>query len=312
METPRVTVIIAAYNAEAWIGEALASINAQSYRQFEVVVADDGSTDATRTLAREAGARVLELPHRGLGATRNAAVDAVASPLLMFVDADDTIHRDMLQSMVAIRDMTGAEVVTADVAGRADALHSSQKFSVLSGEEGARRLLYQRGVRTVAVAKLIERELFDGGLRFPEVAIFEDLLFTYRLLAKAERVAVMPAKMYFYRRGHESLTSAGNPKRLRGLEVARQIEQTAKEHYPSLVDAARARHASAAVGVIRQIAKYGYVEPELSDKAWAIIVDSRARLLRDRRIKPLLRMALLASLLGRRCFTKISTLWRGR
>lgn len=85
-----ISVIVPVYNGAAYLAEALASIANQSLRPTEIVVVDDGSTDASATVAESmAGVTVLRRPHAGLGATLNQGVRAATGEYLAFLDADD-------------------------------------------------------------------------------------------------------------------------------------------------------------------------------------------------------------------------------
>jgi len=88
---PAVSVIIPTYNRAALVGEALASVQAQSFRDFEVLVVDDGSTDATpEVLAAWREVRVLRHPRRrGVSAARNTGVAFARGEWLAFLDSDD-------------------------------------------------------------------------------------------------------------------------------------------------------------------------------------------------------------------------------
>jgi glycosyltransferase involved in cell wall biosynthesis len=89
---PRVSVIIPAFNAEPYITETLDSVLAQTYPHFEVIVSDDGSTDATRERVAAYGSRVKYVYRQnsgGVSAPRNAGVRAASGSLLAFIDADD-------------------------------------------------------------------------------------------------------------------------------------------------------------------------------------------------------------------------------
>lgn len=88
----RVSVIIPAYNCEAYAGEAVGSALAQTYRDVEVIVVDDGSTDDTPdVLAAISDPRlhVIRQPNRGISAARNAGLDAATGAYIAFLDADD-------------------------------------------------------------------------------------------------------------------------------------------------------------------------------------------------------------------------------
>ncbi|OWY63267.1 hypothetical protein B7486_54025, partial [cyanobacterium TDX16] len=89
-----VSLVMTAWNAERFLGEALASVVAQTCLPDEVVVVDDGSTDGTAAVAgsfgaRLAGLQVLQRPHEGIGAARNAGIAASTGGLVCFLDADD-------------------------------------------------------------------------------------------------------------------------------------------------------------------------------------------------------------------------------
>jgi hypothetical protein len=99
---PRVSVIIPAYNAAAFVAEAIDSALAQRYRDFEVVVVDDGSTDATAEILARYGAvvTVLRQPNGGPAAARNRALRAARGALVAPLDADDRWEDSYLSLMV--------------------------------------------------------------------------------------------------------------------------------------------------------------------------------------------------------------------
>lgn len=91
MRNPLVTTVMPAYNCARFVGEAIESILAQSYKPVEIVVVDDGSTDGTRDVVRRFGGKVrlLEHEHGGPAAARNAGIAAARGELIAFLDADD-------------------------------------------------------------------------------------------------------------------------------------------------------------------------------------------------------------------------------
>lgn len=92
MTNPALTVIMPAYNAQAYLGAAIASVLGQSFSDLELVIVDDGSTDATLELARgvdDPRVRVLTQPNQGAGEARRAAMAAARAPIVACADADD-------------------------------------------------------------------------------------------------------------------------------------------------------------------------------------------------------------------------------
>jgi teichuronic acid biosynthesis glycosyltransferase TuaG len=99
---PAVSVIIPAYNAQAFLGRAIQSVEAQSFRDFEIVVVDDGSTDGTADVARGfSSVRYVRGSHGGEAAARNRGLAEARSELVAFVDADDEWLPEKLARQIA-------------------------------------------------------------------------------------------------------------------------------------------------------------------------------------------------------------------
>lgn len=107
--TPRVSVVMPVYNGERFIARAVTSVLASDFRDFELVVLDDGSEDGSADAARRAAAgdervRVVALPHGGVAAARNAGLREARAPLVANADADDVMLPDRLGRQVAYLD----------------------------------------------------------------------------------------------------------------------------------------------------------------------------------------------------------------
>lgn len=96
---PVISFVVPAYNEERLLGRALAAIHAAALaagRPYEIVVANDSSTDGTAAVARAHGARVVDVDRRQIAATRNAGARAAAGTMLVFVDADTIVNREVV------------------------------------------------------------------------------------------------------------------------------------------------------------------------------------------------------------------------
>jgi len=112
---PKVSVIMPARNAAAYLEQAIGSVRRQTFPDWELLVTDDGSTDATGTIARRLGATVLaHAKAYGAGAARNTAITAASGELLAFLDADDVWEPSFLQVSVQTLAMSGAGLVCAN------------------------------------------------------------------------------------------------------------------------------------------------------------------------------------------------------
>src|SRR4051812_386439 len=101
--TVGVSCIVAVYNGEPFLAEAIDSILAQTYRPLEVIVVDNMSTDATAEIAASYGepVHVIDAEPRGPAIARNRGIRDARFPLIAFLDADDLIHPEKLERQVA-------------------------------------------------------------------------------------------------------------------------------------------------------------------------------------------------------------------
>jgi glycosyltransferase involved in cell wall biosynthesis len=106
-----ISFIIPAHNEEAWVGRCISAIRSAmgtSGARYEIIVADDSSSDATSSVARQHGARVIRVEHQQISATRNAGARERHGDLLFFVDADTLISQQVVQS--ALRSISDGAV----------------------------------------------------------------------------------------------------------------------------------------------------------------------------------------------------------
>ncbi len=206
---PVVSIIVPAYNAAETIKACIEAARNQSWRggRLEVVVVSDGSTDITAELARQAGAdRVIEQPHAGPGAARNAGLAASQGDILLFVDADCAPAPDFVERM--LDSFADPAVDGAKGAYRTRQRDLIARFVQIEYEDKYRRLLkreridfidsYAAAYRRSALIGEGERG-FDVGL-----AAAEDVELSFRL-AQAGRKLVFNPRAYVYHHHRTSL-----------------------------------------------------------------------------------------------------------
>jgi len=236
MAGPRITVVMPAYNAEATIEDALGSLLVQTCGELEVVVVDDGSTDATAAIVERMAAtatvpvRLVRRTHGGRAAARDAGLAVSEAEFIGFVDADDTVEPVMYERLLARADATGADVVVCQYLA-VDAATDEVVWSYPEGEAS----LYGAGVAErpgllSAIAgsvcnKLVARRLFtDAGIDFPVGRDFEDLATVYRLMGEARRIEKVAEPLYRYRQGHGSSVMGARDERY--LEILDALDLT--------------------------------------------------------------------------------------
>lgn len=108
------TVGMAVFNGSQTMIESLASVSAQTFQDFEILVVDDGSTDSSGEIAKQRGCRVISQTNQGLGASRRRLVEESRGDWIAFIDADDTWIPDKLEKQVSAIGRSGAALVHSD------------------------------------------------------------------------------------------------------------------------------------------------------------------------------------------------------
>src|ERR1700731_2611576 len=112
---PLVSILIPAYNAEAWIADAIESALGQTWRRKEIIVVDDGSTDRTPAIARRFASSevaIITQEHQGQAASRNHALSLSQGDYIQWLDADDLLSADKIaKQMEAARECRSARTL---------------------------------------------------------------------------------------------------------------------------------------------------------------------------------------------------------
>lgn len=208
---PRVSVVMAAYQAEATVGAALESVLWQSYPNFELIVVDDGSTDATAEIvaAHRGPLRLLQQEHAGVSAARNHGISEAKGELLSLCDADDFLFERHLEALVELYDRGQADIVTANsywlLPGGIDRRKVRYRGRFPAAGEQRRAILEQN---FLSVLSVFPRSLADDVGPFgTERARAEDWDFWMRAIFAGYRVAVQREPLALYRWGETGLSA---------------------------------------------------------------------------------------------------------
>ncbi|MDR2089687.1 MAG: glycosyltransferase [Clostridiales Family XIII bacterium] len=196
---PKISAAMLTYNREQLVGEAIESVLAQTFRDFEFIIIDNGSGDRSGAIADEYAARdgrirVIHRARGNIGSGRNAGLDAARGEYIAFVDDDDRCEPDFLEFLHALATDNEADVSICGASDRA-----CGETRMYSAEEAVIELLRRKRFNVQFPTKLIRRRLFDG-LRFSESARYDDIELMPRILAGANRVAYRGLPKYTFRR----------------------------------------------------------------------------------------------------------------
>ena len=228
-----ISVIVPVYNAERWLRRCLDSICAQTFRDLDIILVDDGSTDGSGRICDEyAGkdprVRVLHTSNGGLSAARNWGIEEAAarrSPYIAFVDSDDWIEPDMYERLLGLARECGADVAECglirEYAGRRIRRYPEAGVFRKAGEYNLRALYALLSGR---LHEGVPNKLWKAGcfrnVRFPEGRNCEEIALTYLLLENAETVAGISRGGYHYYMRKGSLDHTPSLKMLTDLWTA--------------------------------------------------------------------------------------------
>ena len=312
---PVISVIIPAYNVETYLGKCLESAVSQSFRDIEIIVVNDGSTDSTLEIAAryselDSRIRLFSKPNGGPSDARNFGIEKSQGEYLCFLDGDDCLYRDSLEILLDGVRSTGCRLSVGSFSRKSEMSIShggGHRWHIAGKTQAIEEMLYQKSIVPAPWGKLYDRHIFDN-MRFRKGITYEDLDIIYRLSDEVDNVAVTDAQVYFYRPNDMSLTTVFSPKRFDVLDVTRRIESYMAVHHPSLLPAARDRRLSANFNMLGLIAvhdidgKYAAV----ADSCWALIKEYRKASLTNPDVRFKNKLGILVSYAGRSIFELIS------
>lgn len=171
MNLPLVSVVIPAYNAEQWIADAIRSVQAQTLKDWELIVVNDGSTDDTSRVASsfvDGRIQILDRPNGGVSAARNTGIERSNGALITFLDADDAMEPTNLAEKYSVMQEAQVDWVFGDLL-----LCDPQLIPLgqtMNGTDGDVVRTILLGIEPAVPAScsnaLLKRSCFDSGFRF--------------------------------------------------------------------------------------------------------------------------------------------------
>lgn len=202
-ENPLISVIVPIYNVAPYLRACLDSLAAQTMKEIEIVMIDDGSTDGSGAIADEYVSssfpifRVIHTANGGVSAARNRGIDEARGEWIMFVDSDDWVETRFCELPYQAAVENGADLVIfgcccADKRGRFNRLAAQQAPTIILDEISA-----HKDGKCFLWNKLYKKQLFEN-LRFPQGKTYEDVAKTHILVHRANRIVSLSEALYYY------------------------------------------------------------------------------------------------------------------
>ena len=225
-----VSIVVPVYNVENYLEECVESLRNQSYKELEIILVDDGSTDRCGEICDQYSTKdsriiVYHKENGGLSDARNYGIDRAHGELLGFVDSDDYVDSGMIAGMVSSLVQEDADIAICGY-------KKVYKNVILNKTPPARsytraQALYQllRGIdfQDHVWAMIFRTELWEG-IRFPKGKLYEDVRTTYKLFMKANKIISISECFYNYRqRGSSIVKRDFNSGKLQCLEAEEEL-----------------------------------------------------------------------------------------
>jgi glycosyltransferase involved in cell wall biosynthesis len=250
MTEPKISVIVPLYNVEKYLRECLDSIVAQTFRDFEVIMINDGSTDGSEQIAQEyveknPNFKLINQQNKGQSAARNLGLNHASGKYIYFLDSDDYIDQTLLEKTYEKAEKYQLELLNV-CSYTFETGYSEKKLDsyrgvyegVYTGPQLFGKMITYGDSRLISCCWiLIRRKLIeDNKLRFVEGIIHEDYLFQWQLMAFCKRVMIMNEPLYYRRiRPGSTMTDRRNYwRKWQGLVTAAGIADQYLESHPEL------------------------------------------------------------------------------
>lgn len=219
MSNELISVILPIYNVELYLNECIESVIGQSYKNLEIILVDDGSTDQSPYICDEyakidSRIKVIHKENGGLSDARNVGIQTSSGSYIALVDSDDLIARDFIKDLYTCCKESNSMIATclySKFSNIEEISYSGNQFTkqILSGRELIKKIYQGQagGFGFVAWNKLYDRRLFDI-IQYPVGRIYEDTFTTYKLYLNSNQIALLYKSLYFYRIRSESIMSA--------------------------------------------------------------------------------------------------------
>lgn len=225
----KISIVVPVYNAEKYIIRTLNSILDQSYKNIEIIVVNDGSTDRSEELCRDASCanskiQYFKIPNGGPSNARNFGISKATGEYIGFCDSDDVIHCNMYETLVSALEQSNADIALCDIYSERDkqnfgfpwndgtVFEESQIQNVLMAAMIGNRSDNDQAVPVwgSVVRCLFKKSIIEESkVRFPtDIYFAEDLVFTLNYLLYSKRAVICSQPFYHYTCNEDSLMNS--------------------------------------------------------------------------------------------------------
>lgn len=288
-----ISVIVPVYNVEKYLDKCIQSILKQTYKDFELILVDDGSLDNSPQMCDEYAqkdkrVKVIHKANGGLSDARNVGTLNASGQYVTYIDSDDYVSDDYLEVLnwLIIKYNADMAVTGISVFYEGDQPKKSKRIKeyVYTGEKALEKMLYQDTLDTSACAMLLPIQIARE-YPFPYGKYHEDEFTTYKYYAATNKIAVTTKKQYFYLQRKGSIMHVFGQASLDELEAADNLVAYCEKKYPNLVPAAKSKKYSDYCQVLLSTSNFKIKQPEIYSKIEKYLLTTKNDMLRDKSVR---------------------------
>lgn len=256
-----ISVVVPVYNVEAYLGKCINSIIKQSYKELDIILINDGSTDNSGEICEnykkiDSRISVINKENGGQSDARNVGIKNAKGEFITFIDSDDYITTNYISSLFGLLKQYNADISIVSyyyVTSKRKIDNSTGEVSVMDSKIAIRRMLLDDGFDMGPWAKMYRTDYFKK-INFPVGKFFEDSLTTYQIFAEADRIVLGSEPLYYYvNRADSTVNEIFNEKKLDLIEMNKSMEVFINNQYPDLSSEAHRRVVWAYFSTLNQV-----------------------------------------------------------
>lgn len=269
---PRVSIITPVYNVEKYLDRCIKSVLNQSYKDFELILINDGSKDDSGSMCDEWSQKdnrviVIHQENAGAGAARNAGLAIARGDLIGFVDSDDWIEENMYEMLVnALNEYPDADIAECET-------HRTDRKKEISNNEVHNTIIYLKSQKQMLeeffrihggesnygiYTKLIKKDVIKE-FRFIEGTISEDVMASYYFYTHSDNVVKLNNRLYNYFQNQDGVTRKKVSRRdLEYIEAFKRIHRDIQNKWPELKEYSEINYARANFTILSKMKLWGY------------------------------------------------------
>ena len=250
MRKDLISIIVPVYNVEKYLERCVDSIISQTYKDIEIILVDDGSTDNSGKMCDELTKkdnriRVFHKKNGGLSDARNYGIDKAKGKYIGFVDSDDFVSEDMCEILYNDIISTNADVAMCnlvDCYGSIPKINNTKvQRCLFTPEDAIKCVMMGEKVKISTAAKLYKSKIFNY-IKFEKGKTYEDAIIMVELLDRCKKISYNSSQVYYYVHRENSITTKKfNDSNYDVLYAYEKNYKIIAEKYPNILNIAHTR-----------------------------------------------------------------------